>query len=46
MSTGAKVYRGGSWASPPTDVETFHRMHLLPNFDLIDLGFRCVKDAP
>jgi serine/threonine-protein kinase len=42
---GAKVYRGGSWASSPQEMRTTARNKLFATFKLFDLGFRCAKDA-
>lgn len=42
----AKVFRGGSWASPVTDVRTTYRGRSSPAYRLADLGFRCAKDGP
>jgi iron(II)-dependent oxidoreductase len=41
-----KVYRGGSWASPPSDVRTTIRGSIGPSHRLPDLGFRCAMDGP
>jgi formylglycine-generating enzyme required for sulfatase activity len=41
-----KVYRGGSWASPPSDVRTAIRGSIAPAYRLPDLGFRCAMDGP
>lgn len=41
-----KVYRGGSWASPPSDVRTTSRGSIGPSHRLPDLGFRCAMDGP
>lgn len=43
---GAKVYRGGSWASSPQAVRATARNKLFATFKLLDLGFRCAKDGP
>ena len=45
-NNGAKVFRGGSWGSPPQDVRTVSRNSLAPAQRVADLGFRCAKDGP
>ena len=40
-----RVYRGGSWASPPSDVRTTSRGSIAPGYRLLDLGFRCAMDG-
>jgi formylglycine-generating enzyme required for sulfatase activity len=42
----AKVFRGGSWGSPPEEVQVTFRNWIGPAHDLFDLGFRCAKDVP
>ena len=42
----AKVFRGGSWGSPPEEVQVTFRNSIGPAHDLFDLGFRCAKDGP
>jgi len=47
-STAHRVVRGGSWASPPNELLTYHRLSLDPSAISIhgnDLGFRCAMDA-
>lgn len=41
-----KIFRGGSWASPPSDVRTTSRSSIAPAYRLPDLGFRCAMDGP
>jgi len=45
-NNGAKVFRGGSWGSPPQDVRTASKNTLAPAQRVADLGFRCAKDGP
>jgi serine/threonine-protein kinase len=42
---GSKVYRGGSWASPPQDVRTTARNRMALTFKVLDIGFRCAMDT-
>lgn len=44
--TEAKIFRGGSWASPPQDLRTTSRSSIGSAHRLVDLGFRCAKDGP
>jgi formylglycine-generating enzyme required for sulfatase activity len=43
-----RVLRGGSWASSPEEILTYHRLGLDPSMSSIhgnDVGFRCARDA-
>jgi formylglycine-generating enzyme required for sulfatase activity len=42
---GARVQRGGSWFSDPTDLRTTHRFYELPGTGDNAIGFRCVRSA-
>jgi formylglycine-generating enzyme required for sulfatase activity len=47
-SNGPRVVRGGSWASSPAEILTYHRLSLDPtllNITGNDLGFRCAHDV-
>ena len=45
---GAKVVRGGSWATMPFNIQqlyTYNRGSQEPDFELSGLGFRCAKNS-
>ena len=47
-SSEPRVLRGGSWASPPEELLTYHRLSLDPSMSSLngnDVGFRCVRDT-
>jgi iron(II)-dependent oxidoreductase len=47
-SNGPRVLRGGSWASSPEEILTYHRLGLDPSMSSIhgnDVGFRCARNA-
>ena len=47
-STGPRVVRGGSWASPEGELLTYYRVGLDPGMVSLhgnDLGFRCARNA-
>jgi iron(II)-dependent oxidoreductase len=47
-AAGRRTVRGGSWASSPDEILTFHRISLDPEAVSVygnDLGFRCASDA-
>lgn len=47
-ANGARVVRGGSWASSLDEILTYHRLSLDPNASAVrgnDLGFRCARNA-
>ena len=43
---GYKVYRGGSWAFPKTQLLTVARWPEIPTEKFAYVGFRCAKDLP
>ena len=40
---GARVIRGGSWASPARNVRVAYRNHSTPTYTIGNIGFRCVR---
>jgi formylglycine-generating enzyme required for sulfatase activity len=47
-STSTRVLRGGSWASPPEEILTYHRLSLDPlkvSLHGNDVGFRCARET-
>lgn len=40
-----KIFRGGSWASSPDDLQVTYRDRLGPDYQLFHLGFRCARDV-
>jgi formylglycine-generating enzyme required for sulfatase activity/serine/threonine protein kinase len=40
-----RVLRGGSWSGDPADLRAAYRCRYVPDFRLIDVGFRCARDA-
>ncbi len=41
-----KVVRGGAWLNEPMDMRSAKRYRYLPTFRNVNVGFRCVQDAP